>query len=118
MLNQSEEISLRQERSALSVPLAVPLASGAYLVPGVGEVLITATGLVIIGGATVAAGTWIANKIVSYFKEHTKNKRKSTHDKHTKPRPGRTNEKKKDPKKGWKPKNPKKNQPPKKGKKH
>ena len=42
---------------------------------------------------------------VSYFKEHTKNKRKSTHNKHTKPRPGRNTEKKKDPKKGWKPRN-------------
>ena len=37
-----------------------------------------------------------------YYKEHTKNKRKSNHDKHTKPRSGRDSEKKKQNNK-WKP---------------
>lgn len=38
---------------------------------------------------------------VLYYSEHRKNKRKSTYDKHTKKRPGRSSEKKKQ-KKGWK----------------
>jgi hypothetical protein len=46
----------------------------------------------------VAAGGYIIHKAA----EHTKNKRKSTYDKHTKPRPGRSSEKKKQ-KSNWKP---------------
>ncbi len=46
----------------------------------------------------------IAAALISYvqFAEHTKNKRPSTYDKHTKPRPGRQTEKKKQ-KPNWKP---------------
>lgn len=39
--------------------------------------------------------TKVAKKVVNYFKEHTKNARNSTSDKHTKPKPGRETEKKK-----------------------
>lgn len=49
-------------------------------------------------GAGIAAGIAGLGSI-HLFKEHTKNKRKSTHDKHTKPRPGRKSEKKKNSKK-------------------
>lgn len=114
LLKSSREIPIRQKRTALTIPAA----ADAYFIPGVGQVLITTTGIVILAGATIATGTWVSNRIISYFKEHTKNKRKSTHDKHTKPRPGRSNEKKKDPKKGCKPKNQKKPQQPRKRKKH
>lgn len=86
----------------LSLTIAGATA-GAYFIPGVGQVLITITGVVIVGGVVITSGSWAYNKIVSYFKEHTKNKRKSTYNKHTKPRPGRNTEKKKNPKKGWKP---------------
>lgn len=79
------------------------VAAGTYFIPGVGEVIITVTGAVIVAGVAIKAGSWASKKVISYFEEHTKNKRKSTHDKHTKPRPGRDSEKKKDPKKGWKP---------------
>lgn len=70
-------------------------AAGVYLIPGVGEVALAATGAIILGGVTIGAGHWAYKTITSYFKEHTKNKRKSTHNKHTKPRPGRQTEKKK-----------------------
>lgn len=76
-------------------------AAALYFVPGIGQVLITVTGVVIVAGVVVCAGTWVYNQAIKYYKEHTKNKRKSTHDKHTKARPGRETEKKKDPKKGW-----------------
>lgn len=78
------------------------MAAGTYAIPGVGQVVITATGVVLVAGVAVAAGSWVAKKVISFFKEHTKNKRKSTHDKHTKPRPGCDSEKKKNPNKGWK----------------
>ena len=68
---------------------------GAYFVPGVGEVLVATTGVVIICGTIVYAGNVFNKKILKYHSEHTKNARKSTHDKHTKLRPGRETEKKK-----------------------
>ena len=86
------------------------LIPGTWFIPGVGQVVITAAGAVIVAGATIAVGSWIYNKVISFFKEHTKNKRKSTHDKHTKPRSGRDTEKKKQ-KPDWKPRNPRKRRP-------
>ncbi|QAT48350.1 hypothetical protein EQM14_00345 [Caproiciproducens sp. NJN-50] len=44
----------------------------------------------------------VVKALINRFEEHTKNKRKSTYDKHTKPRPGRNSEKKKQ-KSNWKP---------------
>lgn len=76
-------------------------AAGVYFIPGVGQVALAATGAIVLGGITIGAGHWAYNTIVNYFKEHTKNKRKSNHNKHTKPRPGRQNEKKKQ-KGNWK----------------
>lgn len=102
LLDMAEPIeSPKPRRQKRAIPVA-GVAVGAYFVPGVGEVLIAATGAVIVGGVAITAGSWAYKKIVSYFKSHTKNKRKSTYDKHTKPRPGRNTEKKKNPKKGWK----------------
>ena len=105
LLDTAEPIDTPKPRVQTRSAAIAGASAGAYFIPGVGEVLIAATGAVIVGGVAITAGTWAYKKIVSYFKEHTKNKRKSTHNKHTKPRPGRNTEKKKDPKKGWKPRN-------------
>lgn len=105
LLDTAEPIDTPKPRVKTRSAAIAGAAAGAYFIPGVGEVLIAATGAVIVGGVAITAGNWAYKKIVSYFKEHTKNKRKSTHNKHTKPRPGRNTEKKKDPKKGWKPRN-------------
>lgn len=105
LLDTAEPIDSPKPRVQTRSVAIAGAAAGAYFIPGVGEVLIAATGAVIVGGVAITAGNWAYKKIVSYFKEHTKNKRKSTHDKHTKPRPGRNTEKKKNPKKGWKPRN-------------
>ena len=95
-LNNASVISINNT----SITNRGTIAAGVYFIPGVGEVLITVTGVVIVGGIVICAGSWVYNKIVTYFAEHTKNKRPSTYDKHTKPRPGRETEKKKQ-KKGW-----------------
>lgn len=97
LLEKAKELPVIQPRSAL----VVSAVAGSYMVPGVGQVLITATGAVLLAGVAIKVGTWAADETIKFFKEHTKNKRKSTHDKHTKPRPGRDSEKKKDPDKGW-----------------
>ncbi|SHK65259.1 hypothetical protein [Tepidibacter formicigenes] len=43
------------------------LIAGTWWIPGVGEVVITAAGAVIIGGTVIAAGTWLYNKVVDWF---------------------------------------------------
>jgi len=42
-------------------------AAGVYFIPGIGQVAITVTGAVVIGGATIAAGSWLYNKVTAYF---------------------------------------------------
>lgn len=95
-LNKSRIISINNSVTNRGIAAA----AGVYFIPGVGQVLITVTGAIIVAGVTVCVGSWLYNKISTYFAEHTKNKRPNTYDKHTKPRPGRETEKKKQ-KKGW-----------------
>ena len=61
-----------QEDFALLLENAIPinsrgLAAGLYFVPGVGQVLIGATGVVIVGGVALAAGTWLLTTILNFF---------------------------------------------------
>lgn len=59
-------------------PFAITGAlAGTWVVPGVGPIVITATGIILVGGAVIAAGTWIYNTIDAFFaekayKEHKK----------------------------------------------
>ncbi|MCY7566289.1 hypothetical protein ABEX69_05345 [Bacillus safensis] len=46
---------------------AIAAAAGVYLIPGIGPVALTVTGAVVIGGVTIAAGSWLYNKISYYF---------------------------------------------------
>lgn len=49
---------------------AIPaLVAGSYFIPGVGQVLITATGAIIVGGAIISGGTWLYNTISNWFSE-------------------------------------------------
>jgi len=53
-----------------------------------------------VGWAVIVTSVVVIGTVIVYA-EHTKNARPSTHDKHTKPRPGRQSKKKKQ-KPGWK----------------
>lgn len=53
--------------------LAPGIAAGAYLIPGVGEILVLATGAVIIAGVTVYVGHWAYKKIKSWFTNYRRN---------------------------------------------
>ena len=95
-LTQAENISTSSLSNMTSVVNDLgKLIPGLYFIPGIGEVLITTTGAIIVAGITVVAGSLLYNTIKTYFAEHTKNKRPSTYDKHTKPSSGRQTEKKK-----------------------
>jgi len=45
------------------------LVAGTWWIPGVGQVMITITGVVTIAGVTIAAGSWVYNKVKAYFSE-------------------------------------------------
>ncbi|MGF7431352.1 hypothetical protein PQ689_05480 [Thermoanaerobacterium thermosaccharolyticum] len=47
------------------------LIAGTWWIPGVGEVVITTAGVVIISGTVIAAGTWLYNKVVDWFETRT-----------------------------------------------
>ena len=52
--------------------------AGTWWIPGVGEIVITAAGVILLGGAVIAAGTWIYNTVEAFFaekayKEHKEN---------------------------------------------
>lgn len=54
------------------------ILAGTWWIPGIGQVVITATGVILVGGTVIAAGTWIYNTIQAFFaekayKEHKKN---------------------------------------------
>ncbi|KIL48606.1 hypothetical protein KP77_22580 [Jeotgalibacillus alimentarius] len=46
---------------------AIAAAAGVYFIPGIGQIALTATGALIIGGATIAAGSWLYNQVSAYF---------------------------------------------------
>lgn len=75
-------------------------AAGVYLIPGVGEVALAATGAIILGGVTIGAGHWAYKTIKSYFASKN-DERNGPINKPNRKKQGReTNEKKKS--KNWK----------------
>lgn len=44
--------------------------AGSFLIPGVGKVIITTAGKIIVGGATVAAGSWLGKKISNWINNY------------------------------------------------
>ena len=71
LLDTAEPIDTPKPRVQTRSAAIAGASAGAYFIPGVGEVLIAATGAVIVGGVAITAGNWAYKKIVSYFKEHT-----------------------------------------------
>lgn len=103
-ITEEEFDKLLEKSFFIEERFAATAGAATLFIPGVGQAVVTAAGVVILAGVTITAAHWAYGKVVNAYKEHTKNKRKSTHDKHTKQRPGRDSEKKK-LKPGWKPKN-------------
>ncbi|BAN94353.1 hypothetical protein ACR9FV_00340 [Streptococcus dysgalactiae subsp. equisimilis] len=60
------ETATPQPRSAIAIGGAAYYA-GSYFIPGVGQVLLAATGAVVIAGATIYATHWAANTIKNFF---------------------------------------------------
>lgn len=57
---------------------AIAAAAGVYFVPGIGQIALTATGVVVVAGVTYVAGSWIYNQVAAFFagKAYDKAKKK------------------------------------------
>jgi len=60
LLENAEEVPAPSTRM-------VGVVAGTWFIPGIGQVIVTAAGVVIIGGAVVAAGSWLYKQVVSWF---------------------------------------------------
>lgn len=60
LLDTAQEIETPQTHSAA-------LVAGTWLIPGIGQVIVTAAGAVIVAGAVVEVGSWVYNAVVDWF---------------------------------------------------
>lgn len=55
---------------------AIAAAAGIYWIPGIGQIALTATGVVVVAGATFVAGSWVYNQVAAFFAGKAFNKAK------------------------------------------
>lgn len=53
---------------------AISASAGLYFIPGIGQVAITITGVVVIGGVVIVGGSWLYNQVSAYFSKKTAEK--------------------------------------------
>lgn len=49
------------------MPRSAAALAGTFFIPGVGQAVITAAGVIIVGGAVVSAGSWLGKKVTSWI---------------------------------------------------
>lgn len=65
LLETAQEVETEtgnQTRSA-----AVALVAGTWYIPGIGQVIVTAAGAVLVAGAVIEVGSWIYDTVVEWF---------------------------------------------------
>lgn len=63
LLDTAQEVDSSQTRSAA----VGALVAGTWFIPGIGEVIVTAAGVVLVAGVVVEVGSWIYNAVVDWF---------------------------------------------------
>lgn len=53
---------------------AIAAAAGTYFIPGIGQIALTVTGALVIGGLTIKAGSWLYNQVSTYIAKKTAEK--------------------------------------------
>lgn len=69
---KSAEIVILDDNNGSSFVRAFALAPAVYFVPGIGQVALLGTGAIVVGGVTVAAGSWLYKTISNYFNDPKK----------------------------------------------
>lgn len=67
LLNQAVEVS--GSNSGIIQPQMLPAAAGVYFIPGIGEIAIAATGVIVLGGVAVVAGSWLYDTITDWLSD-------------------------------------------------
>lgn len=67
-LNQTVPTNSYSTMAANPADLA-GLPAGTWWIPGIGKVVVTVAGVVVIAGVTIKGGTWVYNKVKAYFAE-------------------------------------------------
>lgn len=52
------------------MPRSAAALAGSFFIPGVGQAVITAAGVIIVGGAVVSAGSWLGKKVSSWVQNY------------------------------------------------
>lgn len=52
------------------IPRSAAALAGTFFIPGVGQAVITAAGVIIVGGAVVSAGSWLGKKVTSWVENY------------------------------------------------
>lgn len=52
---------------------ATATLAGTFFIPGVGQAVITAAGVIIVGRAVISAGSWLGKKVVNWVQTNTAN---------------------------------------------
>ncbi len=61
-------------RNAAVADAGAMLVAGTWWIPGVGEVVVTAAGVIIVAGTVVAVGSWAYKTVTNWFKNRAYNK--------------------------------------------
>lgn len=64
---QTVEVKHNNRMRAAAVAPAVGLIAGTWYIPGIGQIIVTAAGTILIAGAVVAVGSWVYNAVVEWF---------------------------------------------------
>lgn len=72
-VDSPNEIQNSKEESA-GTKSAVALVAGTWWIPGIGQVVVTVAGTIIIAGVVVGVGTWLYNAVVEWFETRAYNK--------------------------------------------
>lgn len=73
---QDEFIKLLETAIEVDAPqpkITGALVAGTWFIPGIGEVVITVTGTIIVAGVVAKAGSWVYNTVQSWFKKRAFN---------------------------------------------
>lgn len=57
------------EQETLQTRSVIAIAAGTWYIPGIGQVVVTTAGVIIVGGAIIKAGSWLYNTISDWFAE-------------------------------------------------
>lgn len=73
LLETAQEIEINQGCQPFSA-IAGGLIAGTWFIPGIGEIVVTAAGSILLAGVLIEAGTWIYDAVVNWFADRAEQK--------------------------------------------